>query len=241
MENLRELLEESEKKRAEKRGSIFMTILIIFVFVIGIVFYIKTAKPEFFDKAVNCIKDMAGKTMQTVSEGISQSKKQEESEQKPEGTILRSAETLDFSYLSETLVKRFETNDFCAFPVSNATVTSEFGVRTDPVTNKKGAGHHGIDLAAPKGSEIYAYDSGYVKKTGENEIYGNFILLSHNGFDSFYGHLSKVTVKEGDTVRSGDSIGIIGSSGKSTGIHLHFEIRRDETAVDPAPYLYEKI
>ena len=106
---------------------------------------------------------------------------------------------------------------------------------------QKNAGHHGIDLAAPKGSEIYAYDSGKVKQIGQNAVYGNFILLSHNGFDSFYGHLSEINVAEGEKIRAGDSIGIIGSSGKSTGVHLHFEIRKDGTAVDPAPYLYEKI
>lgn len=161
--------------------------------------------------------------------------------------MLLTADNLSFDYLSEPLKidllnNGTELSADSAVPVMNATVTSDFGSRTDPVTGEKSAGHHGIDLAASPGSEIVAFMGGTVAETGKNDIYGNYVLINHGSeLSSFYGHMSEVTVSEGDKVSAGDNIGIIGSTGKSTGVHLHFEVRVNGERVDPAPYIYEKI
>ncbi|MBQ8606441.1 MAG: M23 family metallopeptidase [Clostridia bacterium] len=229
MENLREVLEQNERRRAERRGSVFMSVLIILIFAIGAIFYVKTAKPQLFTAAVQCVKE--------VYQDIT---KKDTPPPETQTLTLRSADTLKFEYLSKGLTEKFKTDSFCAFPLKNAVVTSEFGGRTDPVTGAA-AGHHGIDLAAPEESEILCYSDGTVLSCDYDDIYGNCVLVQNDGFQSFYAHLSTIFVKNGEKVRSGQPLGIIGSTGKSTGTHLHFEIREDGRAVDPAPYLYEKI
>ncbi len=240
MENLREALLERRLKKAEKRGSVFVTVLIILIFAIGGVFYLKTAKPDIYNAAVECIKNIGYETVQKLNNNQNDLQT-ENSNEKPEGELLRSADDLEFCYLSTALTERFKTGSFAFMPVKNAVVTSNFGTRTDPVTNEKMAGHHGIDLAAAKGSKIFAFDSGFVEKTGSNDIYGNYVIINHRDLQSFYGHLSEISVSDGQNVNGGEVIGIIGSTGKSTGTHLHFEIRKNGVRVDPAEYIYEEI
>ena len=116
-------------------------------------------------------------------------------------------------------------------------VTSPFGIRTDPI-NKNKVFHTGVDLRAPTGTNIKAIMSGTVEKVGKSSIWGNFILIKHDdGFSSFYAHLSKVSLKEKATVKANQSIGKSGNTGRSTGAHLHFEIRIDGKYIDPANYL----
>lgn len=241
-ESLREVYESQKNERREKRGSILITILIIAIFAASAVFYVKTAKPELYSKAVSCIKSaFADGSLETVSDKLFEKVTPETTAAAPAGDMLRSAETFEFAYLSSELKTKFETGDFYCMPLENARVTSSFGARTDPVTGKTDAGHHGIDLAAAEGSEIHAFADGVVTDAGKSDIYGNYVTLDHGDITTFYGHMSKLSVAKGDRVKARESIGIIGSTGKSTGVHLHFEVRKDGVRVDPFPYLYEKI
>ena len=120
------------------------------------------------------------------------------------------------------------------------TLTSGFGSRTSPT--RGGADFHtGQDFARPLGSPVTAVTRGIVVFTGWNGGYGNLIRVRHaNGVESWYGHLSAVQVHVGDVVRAGQRIGRVGSTGNSTGPHLHLEIRIDGQPVDPMPWLAQK-
>jgi LysM repeat protein len=118
-----------------------------------------------------------------------------------------------------------------------ATWTSGFGLRVDPVSGEERS-HKGIDLRAKYGSAVYASAAGKVIFTGISGGYGNLIQIAHgNGFITFYGHLSKILVKPGEHVRRGTLIGRVGATGRVTGPHLHFEIRKNGKAVDPLQYI----
>lgn len=100
-------------------------------------------------------------------------------------------------------------------------------------------GHHGIDYAAPRGTDVFAAAAGRVIRAGRSGSgYGNWVVIEHaDGLQTIYAHLSSVDVDAGDRVRTGDKIGEVGSTGRSTGPHLHFEVRQDNRAVDPQPLL----
>jgi murein DD-endopeptidase MepM/ murein hydrolase activator NlpD len=105
-------------------------------------------------------------------------------------------------------------------------LTSGFGYRRDPFT-KEMHFHRGIDLAAPAGTTVRAALDGKVIVVGYDSVLGNYILIRHQiSYSSLYGHLSQIWVKRGSTVTRGQRIGAVGNTGKSTGSHLHFEIRR---------------
>ncbi|MFZ5353954.1 MAG: peptidoglycan DD-metalloendopeptidase family protein [Bacillota bacterium] len=110
-------------------------------------------------------------------------------------------------------------------------LTSKFGKRW-------GRMHEGIDLAAPVGTAVKAADGGTVKWVGTKGGYGKLIIIDHGaGFVSYYGHLSKYNVSVGDKVYKGQKIGAVGNTGRSTGPHLHFEIRKNGVPVNPLKYL----
>lgn len=118
-------------------------------------------------------------------------------------------------------------------PLSKKVVTSQFGYRTSPISGKWKF-HAGIDLAAPVGTEVFACKHGTVKTTAYSEIYGNYIVLLHDkNKTSLYAHLSKILVKKGQHVSTGSTIGLVGTTGASTGPHLHFEVRENGTPQDP--------
>lgn len=118
-------------------------------------------------------------------------------------------------------------------PLDSSILTSDYGYRVSPISNKWKF-HSGVDLAAPQGTGIYACKRGKVTTTGYNSTYGNYIILLHtNGMTSVYAHLSKILVKQGQDVAAGDVIGNVGSTGASTGPHLHFEIRVNGSPTDP--------
>jgi murein DD-endopeptidase MepM/ murein hydrolase activator NlpD len=116
-------------------------------------------------------------------------------------------------------------------------LSSPFGYRTHPITGKKKL-HAGMDMAAPKGTPVYAAESGVVIVAQSWSGYGNCIIINHGGgLWTLYGHLSSILVKNGETVKRGNKIGLVGSTGQSTGNHLHFEVRKNSEPVNPAPYL----
>ena len=122
-------------------------------------------------------------------------------------------------------------------PLPSGKLSSPFGRRADPFTGHPEF-HNGIDLAAPAGSEVVAARDGIVELVGYHDILGNYIILAHQGgFRTVYGHLSSIGVVLQQKVSSGMIIGGVGSTGRSTGPHLHFEIRKGGDAQDPVPLL----
>jgi murein DD-endopeptidase MepM/ murein hydrolase activator NlpD len=116
-------------------------------------------------------------------------------------------------------------------------ITSPFGKRYDPL-NGDIRHHSGLDLRAKYGDSVYAAAGGRIIFTGISGGYGNLIQIAHgNGFITLYGHLSKIFIQQGQKVRRGQLIGKVGATGRVTGPHLHFEIRKNGKAVDPLPYI----
>ena len=122
-------------------------------------------------------------------------------------------------------------------PAAQARFTSAFGTRSDPFKATR-AMHSGIDLAGPVGTTIYATADGYVGRAGVVGGYGNLIELEHGkSIQTRYGHLSAILVRPGQRIKRGDIIGRMGSTGRSTGSHLHYEVRVDGAAVNPIPFM----
>jgi murein DD-endopeptidase MepM/ murein hydrolase activator NlpD len=122
-------------------------------------------------------------------------------------------------------------------PIKNAQLMSGFGVRSDPF-NGHAAMHTGLDLSGPSGSSIYAANTGRIIAAEWKSAYGNTVDIDHGlGITTRYGHLSQILVKEGDRVRKGQIIGIQGSTGRSTGPHLHYEVRYNDRPLNPAKFL----
>lgn len=124
------------------------------------------------------------------------------------------------------------------------TLSSLYGSRRDPITNKPG-NHTGIDIPAAKNTPIYAAKSGVVitseKGSGSYWSYGNYVLIAHSdGTSTLYAHMNKRGVSKGQTVKQGDVIGYVGTTGRSTGNHLHYEIRVNGSRVDPLNYYKDK-
>jgi murein DD-endopeptidase MepM/ murein hydrolase activator NlpD len=116
-------------------------------------------------------------------------------------------------------------------------ISSPYGWRTDPFRGGK-AWHAGLDIAAAAGDPVAACWDGEVTYAGTKGGYGNVVEVTHaGGWKSVYGHLSTLSVKAGDAVTAGEKIAEIGSTGRSTGPHLHFELRRGEETVDPRTML----
>ncbi len=116
-------------------------------------------------------------------------------------------------------------------------ISSPFGWRLHPILKKK-IFHSGIDIAVPFGASVRAADAGVVAVSGWQGGYGNFIAIDHgNGLATCYGHNSRLLVKEGDKVSQGQVIALAGSTGLATGPHVHFEVRRNGTTVNPMSFL----
>lgn len=121
-------------------------------------------------------------------------------------------------------------------PVAGARLSSKFGLRLDPFTGHP-AFHNGVDLAAPEGTPVRAAASGTVVFRGHRGDYGNLVILRHeDGYETWYGHLKTISVRLNQTVDSGYVLGEVGSTGRSTGPHLHFEVRKNGQARNPVPY-----
>lgn len=121
--------------------------------------------------------------------------------------------------------------------LSGGVVTSKFGYRRHPITGRSSL-HKGIDIAGKTGADIVAMADGLVVFAGRKSGYGNIVELRHaNGLETRYAHNNRNMVKEGDLVRKGQVIAKLGSTGRSTGPHVHFEVRRNGEAVDPMRYL----
>lgn len=121
---------------------------------------------------------------------------------------------------------------------SKGFVISPFGARQDPFDGEP-AFHEGVDISAPYGSPVGATAEGLVVFTGYKRGYGNVVEISHGGgLSTIYAHLSRIDVRPGQTVKRRQKIGAVGSSGRSTGPHVHYEVRKDGRALNPKRFLH---
>jgi murein DD-endopeptidase MepM/ murein hydrolase activator NlpD len=122
-------------------------------------------------------------------------------------------------------------------PIKRGWISSYFGMRTDPFTGRR-EHHKGVDLAGKAGSEVIAVGAGVVTWAGSRYGYGNLVEVNHgNGYSTRYGHNESVLVAVGETVRKGQALSLMGSTGRSTGPHVHFEVRFKGKTVDPKKYI----
>ncbi|MBV1917688.1 MAG: M23 family metallopeptidase [Sphingomonadaceae bacterium] len=122
-------------------------------------------------------------------------------------------------------------------PLAGLTLTSNFGMRVHPVSGRRRA-HKGIDLAAPTGTPIYATGDGLISRASWFSSYGLYVAIEHGSqIQTRYAHMSRLNVAQGQRVHKGDIIGYVGSTGRSTGPHLHYEVRVRGAAVNPIPYM----
>jgi murein DD-endopeptidase MepM/ murein hydrolase activator NlpD len=123
------------------------------------------------------------------------------------------------------------------FPTLSTRVTSSYGYRRDPFTRRT-ARHLGVDFGGDKNDPIFATATGKISQTGYDRAMGNYIIIRHgNGIETVYMHLTKSLVKRGQSVEKGEKIGTLGSTGRSTGPHLHYEVHKNGIPVNPKPYL----
>lgn len=120
---------------------------------------------------------------------------------------------------------------------SNGKITSHFGYRKDPFHGSSRM-HKGIDFSSSNRSPVYATAQGTVTFAGRNGNYGKQVVIDHgNGYETSYAHLASYSVEAGDEVEKGSEIGKMGSTGRSTGVHLHYEVHKNGEAIDPYPYI----
>ncbi|AMX02068.1 M23 family metallopeptidase [Microbulbifer thermotolerans] len=140
----------------------------------------------------------------------------------------------------ETLLARRQLQDeqfIAGRPISRGWMSSRYGYRTDPFTGRR-AWHKGVDFAGKMGSEVVSVAAGVVTWAEERYGYGQLVEINHgNGYKTRYGHNSEIKVKLGDVVKKGQVIALMGSSGRSTGPHVHFEVYKNNRPVDPATYI----
>ena len=151
-----------------------------------------------------------------------------------EYNFLKSA---SFSRLHHNYARKFHKNIVPTLWPVNGQIVSRFGQRSDPFSGEGGS-HWGVDITAALGTPIHAAADGVIADAEFSGGYGRMVLLDHgNGLTTLYGHMSRMAVVPGQEVRRGEVIGFAGSSGRSTGPHVHFEVRMAGNPVNPAPYL----
>jgi murein DD-endopeptidase MepM/ murein hydrolase activator NlpD len=129
--------------------------------------------------------------------------------------------------------------ELTVLPIANGHLSSGFGYRRHPILHRRKM-HKGLDFAAKRGTEVDAAGAGVVVKAGWGGSYGRLVVIDHgHGLTSRYAHLSRISVSAGDIVFAGAEIARVGSTGRATGPHLHFEVRQDGRAIDPEIALAE--
>ena len=193
------------------------------------------------------LKDQEGE----VDRLIDQIKGQEDQLEAMEAELNKAARDLDAQikakekeYAAQIAQVKSESGFMWPLPSGYNKLSSLYGNRKHPVTGKAGK-HSGIDIPAPSGTSIYAAKSGVVitseKGSGSYWSYGNYVLIAHSdGTSTLYAHMSKRAVSKGDTVKQGQTIGYVGITGRTTGYHLHFEVRKNGNRVDPVNYFQDK-
>lgn len=138
-----------------------------------------------------------------------------------------------------TIFERSTVSVPSRMPLDGSRMSSSYGMRDHPVLRQRRR-HNGVDLAAPTGTPIYATADGIVGRADWFSSYGLYVSIDHGAdLETRYAHMSRLAVAQGERVKKGDVIGYVGSTGRSTGPHLHYEVRVDGVAVNPIPYMVE--
>lgn len=153
---------------------------------------------------------------------------------KPSGQAIRTYVAYD-KFLSEILRKSQSIP--MGYPFKNK-ISSGFGYRVDPFGRRRSVNHHGIDIVGDRGDKIRVTANGEVIGASWNSGYGNCVVVKHaSGYTTLYGHLSAINVHKGQKVVAGQCIGLMGSTGHSTGNHLHYEVHRKNQELNPIKFL----
>ncbi|MBC5579999.1 M23 family metallopeptidase [Anaerofilum sp. BX8] len=238
----------------EDKVSPILTVQLLFCLcVVAFVLVMRFASPDFFAQMGKRYGEMltqgvsltsSGELFRFASAGVEslQEKLRRAVEQlgaeKPDSALGQGGqyEVTHAEYLKTVTLAGYVLSDKPAMPVQG-TLTSPFGYRVHPITGKTDF-HTGVDLAAPLGTPAAAVWPGVVAETGFDDINGNYVKVIHSGsVCTTYNHLSQISVKTGQSLKRGETVGLVGSTGVSTGPHLHFELLIDGVRVDPAAAL----
>ena len=186
-------------------------------------------KLEALEAAMNNKNELVAKLESTESSLKEQIEKLEKTNDTIEKLILQSQTSSGTVYY---------TGGKLGMPVNGARLTSQFGIRVDPITKKAGDMHRGVDFAIKTGTPVYAAEAGVVITAEYLSSYGYCVIIDHGGgMSTLYAHNSALIVSKGQKVTRGQQIAKVGSTGYSTGPHCHFEVRINGVATDPLPYL----
>lgn len=235
---------ETVEKKKNSTNSVMIVQLVVCIFAVVSVFLIGRLSPqtfEFIRDEYNRIMsvDMDAKEIaSSAKKVIERAEATDEGQTAEKSTERKSVSTVKSAADGEVMavMSLFKSDEEITVPV-HGEITSEYGNRTNPVSGEY-LMHSGVDIAASQGMEIRAAYSGIVSEVGSNSVGGNYISLVHkDGSETLYCHCSKIIAEKGDVIRAGETIALVGSTGRSTGPHLHFEITVDGKTENPLLYL----
>ena len=235
---------ETVEKKKNSTNSVMIVQLVVCIFAVVSVFLIGRLSPqtfEFIRDEYNRIMsvDMDAKEIaSSAKKVIERAEATDEGQTDEKSTERKNVNTVKSAADGEVMavMSLFKSDEEITVPV-HGEITSEYGNRTNPVSGEY-LMHSGVDIAASQGTEIRAAYSGIVSEVGRNSVGGNYISLVHkDGSETLYCHCSKIIAEKGDVIRAGETIALVGSTGRSTGPHLHFEITVDGKTENPLLYL----
>lgn len=238
---------ETVEKKKNSTNSVMIVQLVVCIFAVVSVFLIGRLSPqtfEFIRDEYNRIMsvDMDAKEIaSSAKKVIERAEATDEGQTAEKSTERKNVNTVKSAADGEVMavMSLFKSDEEITVPV-HGEITSEYGNRTNPVSGEY-LMHSGVDIAASQGTEIRAAYSGIVSEVGSNSVGGNYISLVHkDGSETLYCHCSKIIAEKGDVIRAGETIALVGSTGRSTGPHLHFEITVDGKTENPLLYLPNK-
>lgn len=235
---------ETVEKKKNSTNSVMIVQLVVCIFAVVSVFLIGRLSPQTFEFIRDEYNRIMSVDMDAKEIASSAKKVIERAEATDEGqTAEKSTERKNINTVKSAadgevmaVMSLFKSDEEITVPV-HGEITSEYGNRTNPVSGEY-LMHSGVDIAASQGTEIRAAYSGIVSEVGSNSVGGNYISLVHkDGSETLYCHCSKIIAEKGDVIRAGETIALVGSTGRSTGPHLHFEITVDGKTENPLLYL----
>lgn len=187
------------------------------------------------DDSDSSAESQTASAIESEPDDLKESEILDENTSQPDAAVQNTAATtvFDLKAVQTSLNTGVSKTQQMIWPLKSYKKSSAYGYRSDPFTGAK-AFHYGVDLAAAKSTPIAAVLDGTVSAIGEGKSYGNYIMVRHNSnLTTLYAHCSKIVAKKGQKLKQGDTVALVGSTGRSTGNHLHFEIRIGGKRVDP--------
>lgn len=235
---------ETVEKKKNSTNSVMIVQLVVCIFAVVSVFLIGRLSPQTFEfirdeyNRIMSVDMDANEIASSAKKVIERAEATDEGQTAEKSTERKNVNTVKSAADGEVMavMSLFKSDEEITVPV-HGEITSEYGNRTNPVSGEY-LMHSGVDIAASQGTEIRAAYSGIVSEVGSNSVGGNYISLVHkDGSETLYCHCSKIIAEKGDVIRAGETIALVGSTGRSTGPHLHFEITVDGKTENPLLYL----